>query len=685
MGKSLFNQFVLAVGLGLALVVLVSIAQKDRYTPTTLAATAADTPLPTVVGDASNTGITMTLDPLLSWQSTPENSMETRVSVSVAVYVGQTSDVTNTQYYSVSLYYGDGKNGGFANHQSRTTDETGKIIVPSKTAVYTMSFSVPLTHTGNHTLRTTLHRVFTQTNSVDSNTVGVSVSFVLSDTKQTLIAPAIGLQVVPLSNSDGRIYPGQDVRFTAFVTPAIRSDDGRDRFWVADSAKANTILFRADRNDSIMGLSEQMISGTNQIIWTHRYTRTGSFLASADFKSGVNHIYGNAQSLVMATQQMNIVTPTITLSINPTTTSYVQSTGDIVASASIPDNAAIGYTSTVIFNFGDGANDTQSRQLLPGATVVTATKKYINTSTASKVYNLQATLSLGGSPAFVVVPSNQITLTVDSVKAYHVVVKPTATEVLLPAQGSGSVSVTTYLADSNGKQWIPTERGQLNLKTSFGALNQINIDENFSSSAFLLSSDIAGTSQLVASFGTTSEPDSISGGATVSFVRSSNTSTQTLEVALDPTKSGTTSGSLDGMTFVFPNSLYTIPVIVKITAVTPTNPPSGALVLGGFLVEVFDAEKGYILPALDFRDGATISLTYLAKSNATTPSVIVSTVYTSRFRDGVWTVVKTLVTPQTALGLTADAAQVVSQLPSPGTYGKFGSSNVLLYLPFVQR
>ncbi len=633
-------------------------------------------------GAAGSEWLTMTVAPIVKWNGGTDNT--SAVSVSVKLHVQQSEPYTTTEWYSITLEYGDQQQ-----QVATNMDTNGNLLVEAADQVYTTSFVVALGRTGVHTLRTTLHRVYTNSGVLDVAPVIGESSAILSDTAQVLIVPTIKVQAEPVKTADttGNIYVGQAVQFIAQVEPPIQANEPRDGFWIKQENHANRVVMMADTNAITAGIREQVISGTGEIAWIHPYSRTGTFTASASFLSGVDHVYGDSLLLAQAYTPVTITTPSIALSLNTDTTDYLYTTGEIEVLATVPAHTIIGVMSTVRFAFDEQGQEGQERQLAPGTTSVTGTVSYTNTTDSPQVYPIQATLYVSGTEnTMAVTSSQQVTITVRSLSDYQLVVKPYQESVTLPNKGAGVVSVTTHLEDTTGQVWIPPERGKLQIATSFGGLDEVQIDEKFSASDFLLSSDVAGRATLVATYQFAGVTATISDTATVVFERGASSSDEVVEVLLDPDKAGTTPTILGNLSFSLPQDLYQQLVIVKITQRDLADIPADRIGVKGFVIEVFDAATGVPLSQGDFPNG-TIALTHKVYRQDTTPPIIVSTVYLVRSRlGGTWeTINAKLALAQASLSAVGDSAYVTADLPSPGDYAILGRDTLPVYLPLVIR
>lgn len=686
MSLSTRNNLFLAIAASFLLLMILFTAQILLPNHPSVSATTHTPSPPTVViqSTSGTTGITITMDPLIPWNG--GESSTTYVPVTFDLHLPPTPGITNTSYYSIVLYSGDREDGGWSSIHTTRTDQNDNLLVPENTS-YTTTLSIPLTRTGVHTVRATLQRVYTNTQGIQqSEPVTRSNTSILSDTQSFMIVPAVTLHATPLQTSDSSLYVGQNIRFSVSITPGISPDDARDRFWSEDRTAVPRLRFTPDSTNSDIPLSEHIISDTRELSWTITYSNTGAHTATATLYSGAQSVYGNAISLSQDSLLMQIITPSITLSLDPATTDYLYQTPPIEARATIPAHAAIGVTSTVRFSFGEDEQDTLLHTLPPGATIVTATRQYKNDTDTTQTYPIQATLAVNGEQQpMVIAQSRTIPITVETLKGIRVVITPDQETVTLPNEGAATLSMTTHLEDTTGNRWIPSKNVEVEIDTSFGGLDNISIDETMSASRFMLSSQVAGTATVSATYRFADISERIANTATIEFIRQEDQNSPVREVLLDPARIGSVPINLDDLQFDLPNNLYPIKTIVKITRLTSYTIPTDNLGVHGFLIEVFDARNGVKLPDTDFTQ-SFITLKATVRGNDTDPPVIVATVFVARNKEGTWEDMwMQRSSSPTTLSQSGAVAYITSRLTSPGLYAILGRDHFNLYLPDISK
>lgn len=686
MSLSTRNNLFLAIAASFLLLIILFTAQilLPKHPSVSAATYTPSPPAVAIQRTSGTTGITITMDPLIPWNG--GESSTTSVPVTFDLHIPPTPGITNTSYYSIVLYSGDNEDGGWNRIHTTRTDQNDNLLVPSNTS-YTPTLSIPLTRTGVHTIRATLQRIYINTQGIhQSEPVTRSTTSMLSDTQSFLLVPAVTLHAAPLQTGDNSLYVGQPIRFAATITPTISPDDPRDRFWSEDSTLAPRLRFTPDSTNTDIPLTEHIISGTRELSWTIMYSTTGAHTATATLYSGAQSVYGNNILLNQNNLAMHIITPSITLSIEPATTEYLYQTPPIEARATIPAHAAIGVTSTVRFTFGEDEQDTLLYPLPPGATIVTATRQYINDTDTTQTYPIQATLAVNGEQQpMVIAQSRTIPITVETLKGIRVVITPGQETVTLPNEGAATLSMTTHLEDTAGNRWIPSENVEVQLDTSFGGLDTISIDETLSASRFLLSSEVAGTATVSATYRFADISERIANTASITFIRQEDLNSPVREVLLDPALTGSVAINLDDLQFDLPNNLYPIKTIVKITRLTSYTIPTDNLGVHGFLIEVFDARNGVKLPDTDFPQ-SSITLKATIRGNDTDPPVIVATIFVARNKESTWEDMwmQRSFTP-TALSQSGTVAYITSRLTSPGLYAILGQDRFNLYLPDILK
>lgn len=569
-----------------------------------------------------------------------------------------------------------------------------------------------VTRTGIHSFTTRLW----QTSGAGGPNVAVaaegSTTNATSETTYLLVAPWVGID-----EPTETIYVGQYITMTATVTPTM--DESQASYydpyslWSMDEAEALKANFYSDADM----VSTETVSGTDEVYSSLYYRNSGMVTHTVELTSAKTMFDGLMLNSASITD-VEVMMPGLTLTADQT---ECEAAGcDVVLTATSDDHVYVSdmFTSTVEFAM-EGVATTTDEDLPGGDTSVTTTVTLpANTGMVSMTYMVTATLNTLDDTSV-----DTITLTVlPSAMPAGVTVSADSPVTIQEGQVA-TTTVTAQLVDSKGNDWTPPEGStyQVDLSATKGwfmgtgqsTTVDATVDANGTATA-VLESGLPLSADVVASI--VDATDATSDTATVVFEQAANARDSWVEVTYTAGVTGTESltltnaagetllnatiptdmlpGQNDGATFYV--RIFWLDAMQTANGYTVGNTtvPSPTLAVGGFVVEVYNANG---TPVAAFDPGGTlfanpIVVNYTVSGSATTPPLMITSAYTGLFVGGEWVKQPSQVAIGAAsaslaqVGATGTVtSQIYNTSTTGGPYAMLGADSMSVYLSLILR
>ncbi len=242
----------------------------------------------------------------------------------------------------------------------------------------------------------------------------------------------------------------------------------------------------------------------------------------------------------------------------------------------------------------------------------------------------------------------------------NITVDPSPVQLPASMDEAGAATVVVELLNAEGTPWTPPDENQrINFdEITFGEPDTYvaNVDAD-GKAQITLQAKVAGMSEILAVY-VMPDGSELSNTATVAFERPEGQGV--FDVAFEPGMEPTTVDMGAIGTAEIPGDLYDIPVVMKFTPTEQVEEvPEGMTALGGFTLEFFFADGGYVpIVEEDVEFPTPIKLTYTAEG-ATQPSTAMWNMDDEQWVD----------IPSEVAGTT-----VTSSLPSYGDFAKLDSA-----------
>jgi len=523
--------------------------------------------------------------------------------------------------------------------------------------------------------------------NVDAN--GNLTSGPISDTKTFLVKPALGL-----TSSLTEALVGQELTFTAKVTPAVLNNAPADDLGLWDATQAN--LPQAQ----IVATSAKTQPITDTASWTSFiYNDTGAYTVTANLtstKASIKAANGNNELLnTVSITNVKVTAPAITLAADKTSGTAPLS---VVLTATSADHAKVSksLTSTVTINVSGEVSPTATYNLVGGQTTVpTTTVSLVNTTPVSKTYWITAELKVQN-----VTSTSSISVVVNPIpKPAKIVLSASpSTSIIITNTAAATSTITAKLQNADGSAWEPATGGSATVifSTDKGTLSPTSVNVGTGKGGVaetVVSSNIPLTATVQADVAD-GATGAISATTSVGFLYQFPEEAPSVTIVNTPGTSPTiTTHDFPGVgTAEIPSNLlgddYAGEFTVKIYAVDidETTVQSPTLILGqGFVVEIYN-QKGELLSAgTPFSAPIVIKYTVTKTDPTNGETLFITTAFTTIFVDGKWVVVPSTVGGVTAAAntLAATSGVVTSDLSASGLYAKLGFATAPIYLPLI--